>query len=208
MYPAGSWTNGQLVRNSISDPIYRVIHARFLAGRTKTQNQEGPELLEFETQYEFQKIAAFFRNTAMRQLRYLAEPQVKAQPKEKLPLSRLGEREHTLFMFAQTVSTYAAACKVADIPPPPYLFAGNGNVWADGIWEASVKISGGVYRKGDSPKGPYLYDPFYFSKITNRSCPDDTARLALFVTYIDPKSGVAWPPVQFLDLSLYLPDLQ
>lgn len=213
-----SWTYGQSVRASISDPIYRVIHARFLAGRTKTQNQEGPQLLEFGTQYEFQRIAASFRNTAMRQFRYLAEPQVKAQPKEKLPLSRLGEREHTLFMFAQTVSVYAAACEAADIPLPPYLIVGL--PWdADGIWAASVKISGGVYRKGGSPGGPYIYDPFYFSRITYRatgrdraisdySCPDDTARLALFVTYVNPQSGVAWPPAQFLDVSLYLPDLQ
>jgi hypothetical protein len=80
-----------------------------------------------------------------------------------------------------------------------------------------MRISGGVYRKGDSPKGPYTYDPFYFGKIRFRqvgnarldfSCPDDTARLALFVTYIDPQSGVGYGPVQFLDLSLYLPDLQ
>ena len=197
---------GKHVRASISDPIYRAIHARFLADRTKVKNQEGPVLLEFETQYEFQRIAASFRNTAMQMFRYLAEPQVKAQPKEKLPLSRLGEREHTLFMFAQTVSAYAAACEVVDIPLPPYLFVGD-SVWDD-YYGARVKISGGVYRKGDSPKGPYNYDALYFSRIVNRSCPDDTARLALFVTYINPNSGVAYGPVQFVDLSLYLPDLQ
>ena len=192
------------------DPIYRVIHARFLAGRTKAKNQEGQELLAFETQYEFQRIGATFRNAAMRMLRYLAEPQVKAQPNKKLPLSRLGEREYTLFMFAQTMSASAAACELMDIPPPPYIthrydFA------------ESVNITGGVYRKGGSPKGPYIYDPIYFSKMTFRqlgkaifdfSCPDDTARLALFLTYVDPKSGVGYGPVQFLDLSLYLPDLQ
>jgi hypothetical protein len=189
--------------------VIRVIHARFLAGRTKTKNQEGPELLQFETQYEFQRMGATFRNAAMRMFRYLAEPQVKAQPEEKLALSRLGERERMLFMFARTVSAYAGECELAEIPLPPY-------VTHIDDYSANVKITGGVYRKGDSPKGPYIYDPIYFSKINLRqmmqepsgySCPDDSARLALFVTYVDPQSGVAFGPVQFLDVSLYLPDL-
>ncbi|MCW3052486.1 MAG: hypothetical protein JWN14_1656 [Chthonomonadales bacterium] len=197
---------GKPVRAEIPAPIYRVIHARFLAGRTKTKNQEGPRLLDYEAQYEFQRIAASFRNTAMRMFRYLAEPKVKEQPKERLALSQLGDRERMLFMFAQTVSVYAAACEVADIPLPPYLL--DRRIFDRFDEGGALKFTGGVYRKGTSPQGPYIYDPIYFSRITNSSCPDNTARLALFVTYVDPKSGVTYGPVQFLDLSLYLPDLQ
>jgi hypothetical protein len=193
------------VRQRIPAPIYRVIHASFLAGRSKAKNQEGQELLAFETQYEFQKIGATLRNAAMRQFRYLAEPQVKAAPKEKLSLSHLGEREQKLFMFAQTIPAYAGACELAEIPLPPYLTHSN-------YYMANAKITGGVYQKGGSPTGPYVYDPHYFSKMIfnarGYSCPDDTARLALYVTYVDPNSGVAYGPVQFLDVSLYLSDLQ
>jgi len=194
-------------QKALPPPLYRVLHARFLAGRTKTKNQEGPRLLEYDTQYEFQRLAATLRNTAMRQFRYLAEPQVKAADKEKLPLSHLGEREQKLFMFAQTIAAYAGHCELAEIPLPPYVT--HSNVFQH---PGVVKITGGVYQKGGSPTGPYVYDPLYFSRMTSGgsgySCPDDTARLALFMTYTDPNSGVSYGPVQFLDTSLYLPDLE
>jgi hypothetical protein len=193
-------------RTRIPAPIYRAMHARFLAGRTKVKNEEGPRLLEYETQYEFQRLGATFRNAAMRQFRYLAEPKVKAQPKERLALSRLGERERMLFVFAQTVAAYADNCQFAEIPLPPY-------VTHIDDFRATAKITGGVYLKGDSPNGPYIFDKVYFSKMTlsgpsGYSWLDDTARLALFITYVNPETGYTYGPVQFLDVSLYLPDLE
>jgi len=58
---------------------------------------------------------------AMRMFRYVAEAEVKAQPSEKIRLSKLGERARTLFEFAQTVNLYAEACTMANRPAPEFV---------------------------------------------------------------------------------------
>lgn len=183
----------------LPSPLYRAIHARFLDARTKPQNKEGKELLEYRTQFEFQRIADNYRNSALRMLRYLAEPQVKAQPRQRLALSKLDARSQKLFLFAQAVSGYASLCEIAEIPAPLFITHS-----VD--FDRNVRITGGIYRKGDSPNGPYIKDPLYFSKITSvgdyYTTPDDTARLALFVTYVDPKTGLTLGPVLIFDRSL------
>lgn len=134
-----------------------------------------------------------------RMLRYLAEPQVKAQPKQKLALTQLDARSQNLFMFAQTVSAYAGLCEIAEVPTPPFVTNPHD-------FQANVRITGGVYRKGTSPSGPYLFDPLYFGTMTKVGhyfiTPDDTARLALYATYIHPQTGLAVGPVLFFDASL------
>lgn len=154
---------------SFPAPIYRALHARFLAGRTRTRNQEGPRLLEYKTQYEFQDIATAFRNSAMQMFRYLAETQVKARPDQKLELSRLGERARTLFALARTASAYADACELVDIPLPPY-------VTHIDDFRQNVQIRENVYRDANG-----------------------ALRLALALMYLNPQSGVAYGPVPFFD---------
>ncbi|MCW3051219.1 MAG: hypothetical protein JWN14_389 [Chthonomonadales bacterium] len=178
----------EYVRANFPSPIYRLMHARFLAGRTKPKNQDGPRLLEYETQYELQRMATTFRNSAMRELRYLVEPQVKAQSKAKLPLSRLGEREHILFTLAQTASGFADACELADVPAPPYITRHDDPLLPG---RANIRFTGGVYPQDGSPEGPYLM-----------RFPDKNARLALFVTYVSPQTGLTYGPIQILDMPL------
>jgi len=165
---------GPFIRSTFPAPIYRVMHARFLAGRTKPANQEGPELLQFKTQYEFQRVATSYRNSAMRLFRYVVEPQIKAQPDGKLALSRLGERARLLFTLAQTASAYADTCEVADIPLPPYITHRDD-------FRANVSITGQTYRAQDG-----------------------TIRRSLSLTYVDPNSGVGFGPVRFVDAPLDL----
>jgi len=165
---------GHIVGSMMPAPIYRAMHARFLAGRTKTKDQEGPEILEFKDQYEYQRMATAYRNSAIRMFRYLAEPQVKAQPDAKLALSRLGERARNLLAFAQTASAYAAYCELADISLPPYITDIDD-------FRQNVKISGGPYQGKD---GSMWY--------------------ALSLTYVDPNSGVGHGPVRFFDAPMNL----
>jgi hypothetical protein len=162
----------KLVRPEIPAPIVRVMHARFVAGRTKTKNQEGTELLEYGTQGEFQRIAATLRNSAMQMFRYLAEPEVKAQPQQKLALSRLGERERILFAIAQSASVYADACKLTEIPLPPYITDLDD-------FRQNVTITEKVYRDNNG-----------------------VLRVALALTYVYPQTGVAYGPVNFFDASM------
>lgn len=191
---------GDFTRRTIPDPIYRVLHARYLAGH-KAGSQASPDVLQLQAQYEYQNAATALRNVAIQRFRYLAEPQVKAQADGRQTLSHLDGRARALFTLALTASAYAGQCELADVPLPLYL------TYQEDFLQNAV-ILGGVYPKGGSPKGPYLDDPGYFSRIGRVGdrffAPDDSARLAIFITYIDQQSGHPSGPIQILDAPLNL----
>jgi len=151
-------------------PIHRALEVRLRAAHL---NMDPTSWLEYRAQFEYQTMAAQMRNMAVRMFRYLAEPQVKAQPKGKLALSRLGERERTLLTLAQTAAAYGDVCQVADTPPPPYI--NDIAVYT----EKYASLEGGTYLD-----------------------PNGNPRFSLAVLLADPYTGLRMNPVTFFDAPL------
>jgi len=183
-------------------PIYRAIQSRIRAARLK---MDPTQWLEYRAQFEYQAIATQMRNSAIRILRYLAEPQVKAQPNHQLALSRLGQRAGNLFAFARTIAAFADAAEVVDLPKPPYITSIED-------FHQNVTLTGGVHRAGESPLSTSRPSPLDFRNVFTTPGaayhrPDAGLWLSLFLTYTNPDTGVKFGPFLLLDAPLNFGDL-
>jgi hypothetical protein len=167
---------GAQIRSTLTAPVYAAMEARLQGGSTKVRTVEGPGArmgepgYAYQTQYEYQRMAAAVRNSALRQFRYIAEQQVKAQPTKRLALSRLDERARSLFAFAQTASVYAGYCEQADVPLPPFV------THIDDFL-TNVAILRDTYQR-----------------------PDGTRWVWISVTYVDQQTGASYGPVRIVDV--------
>jgi hypothetical protein len=104
------------LQSAIPAPIYRAIRARAVSAQDVARGIKRPLALN-----KYQTQASAIYNAAMQEFLYVAEPQVKAQPSEKLALSHLGEYARSSFEIAQTLDAFSRVCWLADRSIPPYI---------------------------------------------------------------------------------------
>jgi hypothetical protein len=102
--------------SAIPLPIYQALNSRFLVPNDGAGKPSAPISA---TDYLHRSVAT--RNSALRMFRYMAQPKVKSQPKQKLALSHLTSSERNMFALASTIDLYALICQLAESRVPPYI---------------------------------------------------------------------------------------
>jgi hypothetical protein len=124
------------LRSAIPAPLYRVIQSRLVTSRRRVSFAGEPAML-----IDYSNAELALKRSSMRQFRYLAEMQVKAQTQGQMALSRFATPAPSLFEIASLARDFSNACWFADRSLPPYI--------AD---FEHITLMGGLYNSAEGQK--------------------------------------------------------